>query len=343
MMPQNSPTIRNANDPLKGFAEVQIQELPSSAIRSNLPVSREIGRDDAIRASVVACRRLKMPLPSRLRVLTRLSSGYGRNPEHLWEVRLVDNGVSVEQSGGGYEVKLIAADGQLSSFKNSKREWERIRGIGRSGKPTITMEAQAKPLLLEIGNRAGLPKGATLKPINRQQWNERGVIFATFTLTTPGGYPYAGQAPLMSVSLDPKDGELMEIRQEWRFRFEATQQRVSRSAAIAAATQQVRAIVQGDNARYVRLGRNMQRAELRYAVPNRSRVVNGLYVEDQGTITYPQSLRLAWVVRFGLPELNLRGMDAHTMPDFAEVCIDAGNGAPIAMRLVTRNMYWKSS
>ena len=226
-----------------------------------------------------------------------------------------------------YNFSFESRTGELLLFENVRMTQEQLKQVNRQRPPLIRTRQQAQQALWHYARIVGLPENAIMTEFHwhgdndpaHSDANKAGGIGCWFTIPLPGGYPvnkwHGG--PGMSINVDPLDGQLHGIAQGWHVYPVSTQVSLTANQATALAMPSVKAYAankRGVNG-FLSAGRILpvSGAVLEYVVPNESRLVNGGMITVPKQITYPMTMRLAWVVRFGQSEVWIDAADGRQL------------------------------
>ena len=216
--------------------------------------------------------------PTKAAIRARLTTApYGIR---IWEIQFY----------GDYRVELDSRTGDLFLFENTRKSFELVYRLNRTGQRKIRTREEARARCLEVATALGLPARASLDKLELK--NSKGFVNAHFT-EKPHGYPFLRGGNGTSVSLDPQDGMPERVGNHWRTQADRPNRRISEAKAVETA-----------NREYARLhvrSSGFHRGTYSPARPPRLGFVvpNGLSAAGMSRPPADQPARLAWVVLFG--------------------------------------------
>ena len=202
----------------------------------------------------------------------------------MWEIQLY----------GDYAVKLDAQTGDLLTFDHSRRTYELVHRLNRTGIRKIRTEDEAKKRVDSVAKAFGLPARAILTKLTMR--DSKGMISARYT-EKPFGYPQLASGNGMSVVIDPQDAMPKFVGSFWRTRFAPPNRRITAEHALKVAQREYDRIHQTGSGFHLGTYSPMNPPKLGYVTPN-----SGLNPTGANRISPNRSsplARLAWVVHFG--------------------------------------------
>lgn len=199
-----------------------------------------------------------------------------------------------------YRLVLLGDSGQVRWFVNSRREYEHVRQIGRTGHLLLKSREDAVSFCTAMAKSIGLPGGAVLHSLKvvsdgdpkETDGNPVGHVVARFK-PRPFGFQYLRGGPGMVLKVDKQDGCLVLFNQTWITQADPPVQRASRDEAIGAARTAHEAFYRDHRSPHRGQLQGSRTPELGYVVPNASFGGIGRRVG-----VAPRA-RLAYVVYFG--------------------------------------------
>ncbi len=207
----------------------------------------------------------------------------------------------------------------IRMYENSGRVDDQVHRRNRTGLRVIASKQAAEECARDLATKLKFPGEAFVESSDVFDDDDPGktdankIGKATVRLATrPYGYPFLQGGNGMSFDIDPQDGLLVQLFQNWEVEIASHDPRIAKEAA--AATSQ-NAYESHYSTRYSPLRGNQDGSKppkLGYVVPN------GMFGSKLNETRRPFKARLAWVVYFGEES----------------VWIDAGNGAVLGGELL---------